>query len=197
MYLLVSDLNWNINVLYNRKQCYIDSNNINYLVLQVLLPDREVVTVSVKKSANADEVYDAVIKKIGMSKKVSQYFYLFEIVEYNFGEYVYITHFKYFLRRGFISADIKNILAMWKNFESFYINMFQPSRFSRNVKGDYFFQVFPMCFLFTNEKSKTFCYTNKNLFLKNCRFLKYLYYHKSNLSISREKRSSFGHFYNF
>lgn len=51
------------------------------------MPDREVVTVSVKKSANADEVYDAIIKKIGMSKKVSKYFYIFEIVEYNFGEY--------------------------------------------------------------------------------------------------------------
>lgn len=38
-----------------------------------------------KKSANADEVYNAVVKKIGMSKKVSSYFYIFEIVEYNFG----------------------------------------------------------------------------------------------------------------
>lgn len=55
--------------------------------LQVLLPDRDVVTVSLKKSANADEVYDAVIKKVGMSKKVSNYFYLFEIVEYNFGKH--------------------------------------------------------------------------------------------------------------
>lgn len=43
-------------------------------------------TVSLKKSANADEVYEAVVKKIGMNKKVSNYFYLFEIVEYNFGK---------------------------------------------------------------------------------------------------------------
>lgn len=42
-------------------------------------------TVSLKKSANADEVYNAVIKKIGMNKKAANYFYLFEIVEYNFG----------------------------------------------------------------------------------------------------------------
>lgn len=42
-------------------------------------------TVSLKKSANADEVYDTVIKKVGMSH-VSNYFYLFEIVEYNFGK---------------------------------------------------------------------------------------------------------------
>lgn len=44
-------------------------------------------TVSLKKSANADEVYDAVVRKIGMHKKVSCYFYLFEIVEYNFGKH--------------------------------------------------------------------------------------------------------------
>lgn len=57
-----------------------------FVSLQVLLPDRDVVTVSLKKSANADEVYDAVVKKIAMNKKVSNYFYLFEIVEYNFGK---------------------------------------------------------------------------------------------------------------
>lgn len=49
------------------------------------MPDREVVTVTLKRSANADEVYAAVVKKIGMSKKVAKYFFIFEIVEYNFG----------------------------------------------------------------------------------------------------------------
>lgn len=47
-------------------------------------------TVSLKKSANADEVYEAVVKKIGMCKKVSRYFYLFEIVEYNFGKFFFL-----------------------------------------------------------------------------------------------------------
>lgn len=47
-------------------------------------------TVSLKKSASADEVYEAVVKKIGLSKKVSRYFYLFEIVEYNFGKLCYL-----------------------------------------------------------------------------------------------------------
>lgn len=53
---------------------------------QVLLPDREVITVSVKKSSKADDVYNAVIDKIGMNKKIAKHFYLFEIVEYNFGK---------------------------------------------------------------------------------------------------------------
>jgi sorting nexin-27 len=51
----------------------------------VLLPDREVVTVSVKKNANTDQVYTAVVEKIKMRKDVAKYFALFEIVEYNFG----------------------------------------------------------------------------------------------------------------
>lgn len=51
------------------------------------MPDREVITVTVKKSANADEVYAAVVKKVGMNKQIAKYFYLFEIVEYNFGKF--------------------------------------------------------------------------------------------------------------
>ncbi|XP_060525618.1 sorting nexin-27 isoform X2 [Cylas formicarius] len=61
-----------------------DDNNSSPVDLKVLLPDREVVTVSLKKSSNADEVYDAIVRKIGMSKEIAHYFYLFEIVEYNF-----------------------------------------------------------------------------------------------------------------
>lgn len=60
-------------------------------MFQVLLPDREVITVSLRKSSNADEVYSAVCKKIDMSKETSQYFYLFEIVEYNFGKFIALS----------------------------------------------------------------------------------------------------------
>ncbi|XP_041980759.1 sorting nexin-27 isoform X2 [Aricia agestis] len=61
-----------------------DSSNPSPVDLKVLLPDKEVVTVSVLKSTNADDVYRAVCDKIGLSKSVQKYFYLFEIVEYNF-----------------------------------------------------------------------------------------------------------------
>ncbi|XP_022122986.1 sorting nexin-27 isoform X2 [Pieris rapae] len=61
-----------------------DSSNPSPVDLKVLLPDREVVTVAVLKSTNADDVYRAVCDKIGLSKQVQKYFYLFEIVEYNF-----------------------------------------------------------------------------------------------------------------
>lgn len=52
--------------------------------LKILLPDREVVTVNVPKNANADDVYRALVMKIHLGPEASKYFYLFEIVEYNF-----------------------------------------------------------------------------------------------------------------
>ncbi|XP_013174160.1 PREDICTED: sorting nexin-27 [Papilio xuthus] len=52
--------------------------------LKVLLPDRSVVAVSVARSANADHVYRAVCDKIALDNQLRPYFYLFEIVEYNF-----------------------------------------------------------------------------------------------------------------
>lgn len=55
--------------------------------LKVLLPDREVVTVTVAKAASVSDVYDAVCSRVGLDAETAKYFYLFEIVEYNFGEY--------------------------------------------------------------------------------------------------------------
>lgn len=54
--------------------------------LKVLLPDRELVTVTVPKAASAKDVYEAVCCRLGLDADTSKYFYLFEIVEYNFGE---------------------------------------------------------------------------------------------------------------
>ncbi|XP_032514333.2 sorting nexin-27 isoform X1 [Danaus plexippus] len=61
-----------------------DSCNPSPVELKVLLPDKEVVTVAVLKSTNADDVYKAVCDKIGLARNIQNYFYLFEIVEYNF-----------------------------------------------------------------------------------------------------------------
>lgn len=61
--------------------------------LKIILPDREIVVIRTKKNATADSVYNSVIDKIQMSENTSVYFYLFEIVEYNFGEYKnFLTH---------------------------------------------------------------------------------------------------------
>lgn len=53
--------------------------------LKVLLPDREVVTVTVLKAASVKDVYNAVCCRVGLDSETAKYFYLFEIVEYNFG----------------------------------------------------------------------------------------------------------------
>lgn len=54
--------------------------------LKVQLPDNEIVTVSVRKSASAQHVWEVLVQRARLSAYVQQYFYLFEIVEYNFGE---------------------------------------------------------------------------------------------------------------
>jgi sorting nexin-27 len=65
--------------------------------LKILLPDREVVTVTVRKSSTTEEVYAAVIDKIRMNTNTAKYFYLFEIVEYNFGKSFLYKYFLVFL----------------------------------------------------------------------------------------------------
>lgn len=54
--------------------------------IKVMLPDHEVVTVSVRKSANAQSVWDLLVQRANLTSYTQQYFYLFEIVEYNFGK---------------------------------------------------------------------------------------------------------------
>lgn len=55
--------------------------------IKVMLPDSDIVMLSVRKSANAQAVWDLLVQRAHLSSFVQQYFYLFEIVEYNFGEY--------------------------------------------------------------------------------------------------------------
>ncbi|KAH8289155.1 hypothetical protein KR054_001052 [Drosophila jambulina] len=52
--------------------------------IKVMLPDHEVSTVSVKKSSNAQVVWEILVQRASLTAYTQQYFYLFEIVEYNF-----------------------------------------------------------------------------------------------------------------
>lgn len=54
--------------------------------IKVMLPDQEIVMLSVRKSASAQAVWDLLVQRAHLSAFVQQYFFLFEIVEYNFGE---------------------------------------------------------------------------------------------------------------
>nr|XP_042901715.1 sorting nexin-27 [Parasteatoda tepidariorum] len=52
--------------------------------LKILLPDHSTVIVNVRKNSTTEDVYQAVTEKISLSKELSKYFALFEIVEYGF-----------------------------------------------------------------------------------------------------------------
>ncbi|KAL5277737.1 SNX27 family protein [Megaselia abdita] len=52
--------------------------------IKIMLPDHEVISISVKKSANAQIVWEILVQRAKFTSYTQQYFYLFEIVEYNF-----------------------------------------------------------------------------------------------------------------
>jgi sorting nexin-27 len=52
--------------------------------LKVLLPDKSIVVVCVKKSSTTSDVYKAVADKMLLSEEVADYFALFEVMEYGF-----------------------------------------------------------------------------------------------------------------
>ncbi|XKL66009.1 hypothetical protein PGB90_009429 [Kerria lacca] len=58
--------------------------NASPVEVKILLPDKQIVALTIRKTSTADEVYNKLIEKINMSKSTSEYFYLFEISEYNF-----------------------------------------------------------------------------------------------------------------
>nr|CAG4651817.1 EOG090X05ZS [Triops cancriformis] len=61
-----------------------DVGGLTKVDLKVLLPTGEVTSVCVCKSSNAEDVYNAVVEKIGLDKANVKHFALFEIMEYNF-----------------------------------------------------------------------------------------------------------------
>lgn len=91
-----------------------EQGNVSPVDLKVLLPDREVVTVTVRKSSNTEEVYAAVIDKIRMNKNSSKYFYLFEIVEYNFERKLQATEYPHNLYIQNYSTATSTCLAVRK-----------------------------------------------------------------------------------
>ncbi|KAK6179876.1 sorting nexin-27 isoform X2 [Patella vulgata] len=52
--------------------------------LKVMLPDRNLCVVTIRRNDNADQVFEAVVVKLNLTEKAAQCFYLFETVEYNF-----------------------------------------------------------------------------------------------------------------
>ena len=52
--------------------------------LKILLPDKNTISVNVRKNSSTVDVFQVAAEKIGLNKEMSVYFGLFEIVEYGF-----------------------------------------------------------------------------------------------------------------
>uniref|UniRef100_A0A4W5JV18 Ras-associating domain-containing protein n=1 Tax=Hucho hucho TaxID=62062 RepID=A0A4W5JV18_9TELE len=50
------------------------------------MPDKTTVTVRVRKNCTTDQVYQAVVMKVGMDSITASYFALFEVINHSFGE---------------------------------------------------------------------------------------------------------------
>ncbi|KAJ1521893.1 hypothetical protein ONE63_002230 [Megalurothrips usitatus] len=71
--------------------------NLSPVDLKVQLPDKNVITVSMPKNANAEDVFNAVIERIHFQKGSSRYFYLFETVEDMFDRKLLPTEYPHHL----------------------------------------------------------------------------------------------------
>ncbi|CAG11857.1 unnamed protein product, partial [Tetraodon nigroviridis] len=59
-------------------------NGVSDVELRIALPDKTALTVRVRKNATTDQVYQAVVTKLGMDSVTSSYFALFEVINHTF-----------------------------------------------------------------------------------------------------------------
>ena len=55
--------------------------------LKVMLPNKKVVTVKVKRNSSSCEVYRMVATAVGITQQNLDFFSIYEIVEHNFGKF--------------------------------------------------------------------------------------------------------------
>ncbi|RXN10268.1 sorting nexin-27-like isoform X1 [Labeo rohita] len=60
-------------------------NGVSDVELRIAMPDKTTVTVRVRKNCTTDQVYQAVVTKIGMDSITASYFALFEVINHSFG----------------------------------------------------------------------------------------------------------------
>ena len=82
--------------------------------LKVLVMNEQVVSIKTKRNANANEVFKAVVQKIGLLPENWEFFALFEIVEHNFERKVQPTEFPHSLYIANYSTAAATCLALHK-----------------------------------------------------------------------------------
>ncbi|KAJ0066038.1 hypothetical protein NL108_001268, partial [Boleophthalmus pectinirostris] len=61
-----------------------NSNGISDVELRIAMPDKTTLTVRVRRNATTDQVYQAVVNKLGMDSIMASYFALFEVINHTF-----------------------------------------------------------------------------------------------------------------
>ncbi|KAI5105851.1 sorting nexin family member 27 [Silurus meridionalis] len=59
-------------------------NGVSDVELRIAMPDKTTVTVRVRKNSTTDQVYQAVVMKVGMDSIAASYFALFEVINHSF-----------------------------------------------------------------------------------------------------------------
>ncbi|KAJ8336288.1 hypothetical protein SKAU_G00396310 [Synaphobranchus kaupii] len=59
-------------------------NGVSDVELRVALPDKTTVSVRLRKNSTTDQVYQAVVLKVGMDSITASYFALFEVINHSF-----------------------------------------------------------------------------------------------------------------
>ncbi|XP_072316768.1 sorting nexin-27b isoform X2 [Eucyclogobius newberryi] len=61
-----------------------NSNGVSDVELRIATPDKATLTVRVRRNATTDQVYRAVVNKLGLDSSVASYFALFEVINHTF-----------------------------------------------------------------------------------------------------------------
>ncbi|TTB12812.1 Sorting nexin-27 [Bagarius yarrelli] len=89
-------------------------NGVSDVELRIALPDKTTVTVRVRKNCTTDQVYQAVVMKVGMDSITASYFALFEVINHSFVRKLAPNEFPHKLyalddvKKGFIKVEEKS-----------------------------------------------------------------------------------------
>uniref|UniRef100_A0A673JGI1 Sorting nexin-27-like n=1 Tax=Sinocyclocheilus rhinocerous TaxID=307959 RepID=A0A673JGI1_9TELE len=90
-------------------------NGVSDVELRIAMPDKTTVTVRVRKNCTTDQVYQAVVTKIGMDSITASYFALFEVINHSFARKLAPNEFPHKLYvQNYTSAIPGTCLALRK-----------------------------------------------------------------------------------
>lgn len=83
--------------------------------LKILMPDRNIMTVTIRRSSTTEDVYQATVQKLDLSPETSKYFALFEMEEYNFARKLQKTEFPHnlYIQNYSTAAATCIVLRRW------------------------------------------------------------------------------------